>query len=137
MQTCCCFVVTSFRTAFHSTYPRKLEGGRVDNNQIRNTKRTILARLTLILLPEDLGEVDRSRHSLAPRLRFESERWTTAFVHWWKLEEISGDDDLEQGSFKSANYRLQRQSHRISHLNSTEWLTVLTQNRSNLCQLIK
>ncbi len=64
------------------------------------TKKTILAQLTLVLLPEDLGKVDRSRNSLVPGLRFESERRTTAFVDRRELEEISGDDDLERGSFK-------------------------------------
>jgi len=50
-------------------------------------------RRTVILLSEYLFEVDNTFNTFLPGIAFESEE-RRAFHHWWKLKEITGNDEL-------------------------------------------
>jgi hypothetical protein len=50
-------------------------------------------RRTIIFLSEYLFEVDNTFNTFFPGIALESEE-RRAFHHWWKLKEITGNDEL-------------------------------------------
>jgi hypothetical protein len=51
---------------------------------------------TLITLTEDLGKLERVGYASGPLLCFECKCWVTIMCNRWKLEKVSGDDELEE-----------------------------------------